>query len=96
METAPFVWTRLLRSRDASAPVIHRAGSLTPYLAEMIVDDVRRGGPDVRLEVMVAAELEPAGVDLVRERLARLAGMNVVFTHRRQGHAGAMRPGAAA
>ena len=95
MET-PFVWMRLVRSGDARAAVLQRAGLLTPYLAELIVDDARRGGRGVRLEGTLATDLGPAGVEVVRERLARLAGVDVVLAHRRETRRKGAPPGAAA
>jgi hypothetical protein len=91
MKGMPLVRTRLVRPGVAS---LHRAGILTPYLAEVIVEDMRRAGPHVRLEIQVGADCDAEAVSLVRQRFGSLGAVHVV--QRRDRRARAVRPDAAA
>jgi len=67
----------------ARVGALHRIGHLTPYLAELIVDDVRRRGPGARVDVLVAADLDTADLDTVRALLSPLGtrGVRVLRRH---------------
>ena len=87
----PFVWTRLVR--PAAVPSLHRAGQLTPYLAQSIEEEAGTAGREARLEITVAGR----EVDLspVRERFRSLARRGVAVVVRRARFHGAL-PSAAA
>jgi len=46
--------------------VLERVTWLTPYEAETIGEDARRGGPGTHVEVIVPPTTGPAGVEAVR------------------------------
>ena len=75
MNAAPLIHARV--------GALHRIGHLTPYLAELIVDDVRRRGPGARVDVLVAADLDTADLDTVRALLSPLGtrGVRVLRRH---------------
>ena len=62
---------------------LHRTGYLTPYLAELIIDDVRRraGG---RVEIRLTADADQATLDALDERLAHLRRHGVRVVCRRE------------
>jgi len=71
----------------STTPLIHarvgglyRSGPLTPYLAELILDDVRRRGPGGRVEIRLASSPDQADLEAVDARLAPLRrhGVHVV------------------
>ncbi len=74
MHTDPLVHARI--------GALHRIGPLTPYLAQLIVDDVRRHGPGARVDILVGADLDATELETVRERLAGLGSRGVVVLRR--------------
>lgn len=88
MEPSPFVRASV-RGSAPGAATLHHAGPLTPYLAEVIAEEVLRRGPGVRVEILVARGTDRAGVRAVRERMARLARKGVRVICRPAGNAGA-------
>ena len=80
MQRTPLIRTCLVRGRMAT---LHRAGMLTPYLAQLIADDVRRAGPHARLEIRIETDCDEATTAEVRERFAALDGVRVVLRRAR-------------
>jgi len=89
----------------STAPLIHaqvggleRMGYLTPYLAELIVDDVRRRGAGACVEIRLGADADQASLDALDERLAPLRrhGVRVVCRRERGSRRTAITPDAAA
>ena len=89
----------------STAPLIHaqvggleRMGYLTPYLAELIVDDVRRRGAGACVEIRLTADADQASLDALDERLAPLRrhGVRVVCRRERGPRRTAITPDAAA
>ena len=73
-----------------TTPLIHarvgglqRSGALTPYLAELILDDVRRRGPGGRVEIRLAADADQADLEAVDAHLAPLCRYGVLIVCRR-------------
>src|SRR2546428_12957690 len=90
---------------ESTAPLIHarvgglqRTGYLTPYLAELIIDDVRRRGAGVCVEIRLGADADQASLDALDERLAALRrhGVRVVCRRERGLRRTASTPDAAA
>jgi len=90
---------------ESTAPLIHarvgglqRTGYLTPYLAELIIDDVRRRGAGVCVEIRLGADADQASLDALDERLAALRrqGVRVVCRRERRSRRTAITPDAAA
>jgi acyl carrier protein len=70
------VTARVVPARDGRP--IERGGIFTPYLAEVLADDVRHLGDGARLDVVVAVQPGDHGaVQRVRAGLARLAAAGV-------------------
>jgi len=90
MRTTPLIQARVGR--------VHRSGPLTPYLAELILDDVRRSGPGGRVEIRLAANADQAELEAVETCLAPLRrhGVVIVCRRSRRADAAALTPGAAA
>jgi len=91
MNTVPMIHARVGR--------VHRTGHLTPYLAELILDDVRRRGRGGRVEIRLAVDADQASLDAVDARLApvRRHGVLVVVCRRsRRARGAALSPEAAA
>ncbi len=82
---------RIVATEGPERPTFERSGWLTPYLAEAIADDVLHAGPNVRLEVTVAAATSAAGAARVGEQFAWLATRGIDVQVRRDGQAGAKR-----
>jgi len=82
----------------ARVGTLHRTGYLTPYLAELIVDDVRRRGAGARVEIRLPLDASQATLDALEERLAHLGrrGVRVVCRRERGPRRAAITPGAAA
>jgi len=90
---------------ESTAPLIHarvgglqRTGYLTPYLAELIIDDVRRRGAGACVEIRLTADADQASLDALDERLAALRrhGVRVVCRRERGPRRTAITPDAAA
>ena len=78
---------------------LYRSGALTPYLTELILDDVRRHGRGGRVEIRLAVDADQASLDAVDARLApvRRHGVLVVVCRRsRRARGAALSPEAAA
>jgi len=75
-----------------------RAGWLTPYAAEMIVEDALHAGRGAQLSVTIAANADSAEVAQVKTRLERLRGRGIAVSVSRAGHSKRARvsPGRAA
>lgn len=65
----PIVRIRFTRSGSGGAPFVERVGRTTPYFAEAVADDVRRLGPDGRIDVFVASETSWTALERVCARL---------------------------
>ncbi len=88
----------------STAPLIHarvgglqRTGYLTPYLAELIIDDVRRRAGGC-VEIRLTADADQATLEALDERLAHLGrhGVRVVCRRARGPRRTAITPDAAA
>jgi hypothetical protein len=79
-----FVRARVSIATQPFAGTLERLCALTPYAAELIVDDALRAGRGSRLEIFVAAEGDEA-MTRVRERFASLGarGTKVVVRSQR-------------
>ena len=77
---------------------LHRTGYLTPYLAELIIDDVRRRGAGGCVEIRLTADADQATLDALDERVAHLRrhGVRVVCRRERGPRRTAITPDAAA
>ena len=77
---------------------LYRSGALTPYLTELIVDDVRRRGAGVFVEIRLGADADQASLDALDERLAALRrqGVRVICRRERRSRRTAITPDAAA
>jgi acyl carrier protein len=73
-----------------------RAGLLTPYLAEVLADDMRRHGADARLDVTVAHPADDGDVARVRAQLAAVAAHGVEVRVQREPLPGGRRQPSAA
>ena len=62
---------------------LYRSGALTPYLTELIVDDVRRRGAGGRIEIRLAPSADQADLEAVDARLAPLRRYGVHIVCRR-------------
>ena len=87
--------TPMIHARVGS---LHRTGQLTPYLAELILDDVRRRGRGGRVEIRLAVDADQASLDAVDAGLAPLRqhGVLIVCRRSRRPRGAALSPGAAA
>ena len=83
--THVFVRARVSRAAQPFAGSLERLCALTPYAAELIVDDALRAGRGSRLELLVAAHDGDDALSRVRARFASLAGrgINVVVCTQR-------------
>ena len=81
----------IVRVTVRGAGTLHRAGPLTPYLAELICEDVLRRVPGTRVDVWADAE----GLRAVRDRLSRLARKGVRIVYRPARRSGRVEPDAA-
>ena len=77
----PFVWAEV--SGFARHGAVRRAGALTPYVAQLIVDDARRAGPGGLLEVIVPRCSADAVLSSVEDRFAALRVRGVRVAVRR-------------
>ena len=85
----------LIRARVGA---LHRSGYLTPYLAELLIDDARRRGAVARVEIRLPVDADQADLDILEQRLAQLRrhGVRVVCRRERRPHRTAITPDAAA
>jgi acyl carrier protein len=83
------VVARVRRPALGAEGTLERTGLLTPYLAEVLADDVLRSGPGARIEVMVPAPARDDAIRHVRDAFSWLAqrGVQVVVQRERQGGA---------
>ena len=65
---------------------LERAGWLTPYAAEMLVEDALRAGRGAQLSVTIAANADPADVEQAKVRLGRLRDRGIAVSVSRAGH----------
>jgi len=70
MSADPFVWTRV--SEAGGRPALQRAGCLSPYTAQLIVDDALHAGRGGILEVLVAQDCDDPTLARVQNRFAGL------------------------
>jgi acyl carrier protein len=93
------VWARVVSPRGVRGD-LQRAGWLTPYTAQIIVEDALRAGSGARLEVTVPSSLSDAGLARLQDEFACLGGRGVQVNVRRDRHLGpvghGVRPDAAA
>jgi hypothetical protein len=75
MQATLLIRTRLVR---AGVAPLRRAGMLTPYLAQLIAEDVRRAGPHGRVEIRIETDCDETAVAEMRERFASLGGVRIV------------------
>ena len=90
MGTTPLIHARVGR--------VHRSGFLTPYLADLILDDVRRCGPGGRIEIRLPVDADQGSLEALDARLAPLRryGVRIVCRRTRGPHGAALSPDAAA
>jgi hypothetical protein len=79
-----FVRARVSIATQPFAGTLERLCALTPYAAELIVDDALRAGRGSRLEVLVAASEGDEAVTRVRARFASLGARGVKVVVRSQ------------
>jgi hypothetical protein len=81
MEAFPLVRTRV---RAAGGRVLRDdVGCLTPYAAQLLVEDLLHRGPGVRLEVTVVRGVDASALRATEDRLAPLARKGVRVCYRR-------------
>lgn len=61
----------------AGGHLLERAGTLTPYLAETLADDVLRAGPGARIDLVLPDGADDAVVQRVHDAFTRIAGHGV-------------------
>jgi len=91
-----FVWVRIVPPGDRARGDLQRAGWLTPYTAQEIVEDALRSGRDSRVKVTVPSDVSRAGVARLRDQLAWLGDRGLRVSVRRDHRAGARYPDVAA
>lgn len=79
----PAMWARVLPPGDDAARALERAGWLTPYTVETLVEDALRMGRGARLELTIDVHTSDAGLARVQEQFARLAARGVQVSVRR-------------
>ena len=75
-ELPPAVWSRVIPA-GADGGSLERAGLLTPYLAQTILEDALHAGPGARVELAIPAETGAAGLAAVEARFATLGARGV-------------------
>lgn len=78
----PLGRSRLMRA-GASLPSVERAGALTPYALELLVEDTRCAGPGARLDLVVDAGTPGAELVRLRHHLESKIARNVQVHVRR-------------
>ena len=79
----PFVWARITPPASRATGSLERAGWMTPYTVETIVDSALRAGPGTRLEMGVPRNLRKRAVTRIRKELAWLDRQHIaVDVHR--------------
>jgi len=92
----PFVWVQVVRPTECASADLYRDGWLTPYNAEVILEDAMRAGPGARIEVKVPPHLTTGQVAELRAQLAWLAEHGVGTRVMRQTSPGTRSPDVAA
>lgn len=64
---------------------LQRAGVLTPYMAEIILEEAVHAGRGSRLRLTVPAGTSAAGLDWLQERFATLGPRGILVTVEREG-----------
>jgi len=82
---AIFVTARVVRGHPAFGSSLARGAWLTPYMAEILTEDVMRAGPTARLEVTVPSDSSNAAVTSVVEQFAQLRRRGIQVDVRRSG-----------
>jgi len=77
------MWARVVPPGGESGGSLERAGWLTPYAAETIVEDALRAGHGAQLEVTVAASADDVELARVQHHFAWLGERDVRVTVRR-------------
>ncbi|HJQ82490.1 MAG TPA: hypothetical protein VKA21_00325 [Candidatus Binatia bacterium] len=62
---------------------VERAGPLTPYAVELILDDARRAAPGARLEIALSSNADDTCLAAASRELERLAARGVYVRVRR-------------
>jgi acyl carrier protein len=76
----PAVWARVLPPDGNATRALERAGWLTPYTVETLVEDTLRMGRGARLELTLDGRTSDVGLTRVREQFARLAARGVLVS----------------
>jgi acyl carrier protein len=83
----PAMWARVTPPDGAVPYVLERAGWLTPYAVETLVEDAGRMGRGARLDLVVDAETTDAALIRIEEQFLRLVARGVSVVVRRDDHA---------
>ena len=86
------VWSRMVPSAAAGRGILERVEELTPYALETIAEDARRAGPGARLEIVLPADADEAGLTVVASALTPLGRRGVETTLRRAAAVGLQEP----
>jgi len=79
----PAMWARVLPPDGAVPHVLERAGWLTPYAVETLVEDAGRMGIGARLELTVDAQTSDATLLRIEDQFLRLMARGVAVVVRR-------------
>jgi hypothetical protein len=91
----PFAWVEI-RCSATGAAVLRRAGALTPYFAQTIVEDVIRCGQHGQLDVGLPDDVSTETVGRVRAAFAAVAALGATVVVARCGEQARRRPADAA
>jgi|CXWL01.1.fsa_nt_gi acyl carrier protein len=79
----PAMWARVLPPGGETTHVLERAGWLTPYTVETLVEDAVQMGRGTCLELTIDAQTSDSGLAQVEEQFIRLAARGVSVVVRR-------------
>jgi len=88
----PAMWARVLPPDGTVRHVLERAGWLTPYAVETLVEDAGRMGAGARLELTVDARTPDATLLRIEEQFVRLVARGVSVLVRRDDGSGGYVP----
>lgn len=79
----PAMWARVLPPSGDTSRTLERAGWLTPYTVQTLVEDAARMGRGARLELTVDVRTPDDALTHVQEQFSRLGARGVVVAVRR-------------
>jgi len=91
----PFAWVCLVRP-SGDGGTLERAGWLTPYTLETVLDSALRAGPGARLEITVPANLGAERLRSLERQFVALRDRDLEVRVRRDPHVPPLHPEAAA